>query len=409
MPQAYRNYQRDRPNWLQVFDRLKHGASFREISDITNIPVSTLHRHYQAFCDGDPSATESQHKRSKRIFSDEQENSIIESLQSKKKHFNKPDVRAETLYEWEKLHESDSVASNTRSHHQKSFSASNRFIYNLRHRTSQTSRHPRPRRRRKQLERSETADKLEAQAVEFVYNVRTAFNIFEPRLIINCDEISAKGVVVSQTVWCGKNSPRPEIESSFSERDCWSMMFAITANGQKLKPALYVKAKRQSVASFDEIAHRCVIISAPSGHSNTSVHVEWINQVLLPYVDGEPAMLVYDSAPSHLSKRVEESLEENGIAAAIVPNHATPTLQPLDVGLFAPMRSLVGKYFLHDHSSHIRFDEKAVKCIKRYLDAFDALSADAVRASWVQALLPAESQPKSHKTNVIVNRLKLDD
>lgn len=73
------------------------------------------------------------------------------------------------------------------------------------------------------------------------------------------------------------------------------------------------------------IAWLCVsvIIDSPRGVSTGDVHNEWINRVVIPFVNGEPAALIVDSAPGHKPDKCTILAEQWGIATIKVPKHRT--------------------------------------------------------------------------------------
>lgn len=76
-------------------------------------------------------------------------------------------------------------------------------------------------------------------------------------------------------------------------------MLATTADGRKLPPAVYATSKSLTIADRLALRDQCVIIDSPRGVSTGDVHNEWINRVVIPFVNGEPAALIVDSAPGH--------------------------------------------------------------------------------------------------------------
>ena len=121
-------------------------------------------------------------------------------------------------------------------------------------------------------------------------------------------------------------------------------------------------------ANFDrkygEDQSALTIMQAPRGFSTAKIHSAWIKEVIVPFFDGEPGFLIVDDAPSHKTVLSEETATRNGIATQLIPSHRTGELQAMDVGVFGPMRTLVGEYFLADYQLPSRFDDSAVHCIE---------------------------------------------
>jgi hypothetical protein len=81
--------------------------------------------------------------------------------------------------------------------------------------------------------------------------------------------------------------------------------------------------------------------STKSGWFDTFTFTDWFKNLFLPAVrrlEGRK-LLLGDNLSSHISIEVIELCRENDIAFVCLPANSTDKLQPLDVGLFAPMKA----------------------------------------------------------------------
>ena len=79
---------------------------------------------------------------------------------------------------------------------------------------------------------------------------------------------------------------------------------------------------------------------SPNGWMTTSAYIDWFRNILIPSLPEErPVLLVLDVHSSHISFEVRELAIENGVHMLKLPPHLTHLLQPLDVGVFKPMKA----------------------------------------------------------------------
>lgn len=79
---------------------------------------------------------------------------------------------------------------------------------------------------------------------------------------------------------------------------------------------------------------------SPNGWMTTAAYIDWFRNIFIPSLPGErPVLLVLDGHSSHISYEVRELAIENGVHMLKLPPHLTHFLQPLDVGVFKPMKA----------------------------------------------------------------------
>ena len=69
---------------------------------------------------------------------------------------------------------------------------------------------------------------------------------------------------------------------------------------------------------------------------------DWFEELFLPYarkLDGKK-VIFGDNLASHLSMNVIQSCKDNQIEFVCLPANSTHILQPLDVGLYGPMKKV---------------------------------------------------------------------
>lgn len=388
----YTNWESRKTHWSDVFRSISRVGIKQTHSD-TLIPITTLRRRYKLFESKDKRATKPAYHLRGRHFTDEQEQVILDAVKADKRLYNSKDIRPIALSFDQSIHPPDLPANSTRSHHQpRPFKATPNFTKMFRHRHHLRSTFPRISRAGLSRLSPDRLAQNELDTIQFVYDARLAITVFGSSLVINADEISAKGAKVTERVWVPIGQPRPRTNSRFDQRQAWSLIFATTADGQKLPPAVFATVKSLTIADRAALSGKCVIIDSPRGVSTGAVHCAWIEQVVLPFVNGQPAALIVDSAPGHQPQICTLFAEEWGIATLKVPEHRTLELQPMDVGVYAPLTKNVGHQFLADYSNHQPSHDSASHCIIRYLNAFQATSKRTIVNAWRSSLLPPDSR-----------------
>ena len=79
---------------------------------------------------------------------------------------------------------------------------------------------------------------------------------------------------------------------------------------------------------------------SPNGWMTTTAYINWFRNIFIPSLPEErPLLLVLDGHSSHISFEDRELAIENGVHMLKLPPHLTHLLQPLDVGVFKPMKA----------------------------------------------------------------------
>jgi hypothetical protein len=91
-----------------------------------------------------------------------------------------------------------------------------------------------------------------------------------------------------------------------------------------------------------------------SGWFDMFLFEEWFVELLLPRLRKRPGkkLIIGDNLASHISPTVINLCKANNIAFVCLPPNSTDKLQPLDVGVFAPMKKawrVVLTQFKKDH------------------------------------------------------------
>jgi hypothetical protein len=86
---------------------------------------------------------------------------------------------------------------------------------------------------------------------------------------------------------------------------------------------------------------KAVYSSSQSGWFDMFVFEDWFKKIFLPHVRRQPGkkILLGDNLASHISLDVIQLCRENDIKFICLPPNSTDKMQPLDVGIFGPMKN----------------------------------------------------------------------
>jgi hypothetical protein len=122
----------------------------------------------------------------------------------------------------------------------------------------------------------------------------------------------------------------------------------VYADGQALPPVLiFQEISRLQSSWLEDVKagkHKAFFSNTPSGWSNNDLGLAWLDQVFerttLTKARRRWQLLIFDGYTSYLTMNFIGFRNAHKILLAVLPPHATHTLQPLDVVLFAPLAAL---------------------------------------------------------------------
>ncbi len=75
------------------------------------------------------------------------------------------------------------------------------------------------------------------------------------------------------------------------------------------------------------------VTATQTGWARTETIINWLEEVLVPFVAGQPFMLILDQYPPHRSREVRDLIERVGGHLDFIPGKCTSLLQPLDISI----------------------------------------------------------------------------
>lgn len=115
-------------------------------------------------------------------------------------------------------------------------------------------------------------------------------------------------------------------------------MCSITLSGDKLP--LYAVRSGKTMQCWQSFTHHHDIIMQPHDSSwlDEDVIVDWMCRVIQPYTQNKPCVLLLDNSKVHKTEKVLHAARQLNALLVYVPKYATGTTQPLDVGVFGPVK-----------------------------------------------------------------------
>ncbi|KAI9045478.1 uncharacterized protein KD926_007893 [Aspergillus affinis] len=140
--------------------------------------------------------------------------------------------------------------------------------------------------------------------------------------------------------------PRKVIQGN---REWVTIIETISSKGVHIPPVIILKAGNQQAAWFQEpkLGKDWWIATSQNGWTTDEIGLRWLKEVFEPssrrYMTGSKRLLILDGHSSHLTAEFDDFCKQNAIICLCMPAHASHLLQPLDVGVFGPLKRAYGK------------------------------------------------------------------
>lgn len=157
--------------------------------------------------------------------------------------------------------------------------------------------------------------------------------------IYNMDEKGfMQGVVGKVKVMISRHEKRQYMTQP-GNREWVSTIEAISGRGKLLRPFIIFKAVYHQIAwthAFPEATIACTL----NGWTDNEIGLAWLQHFAEETAverQGQYRLLIFDGHASHVSTAAVDFCLRNDIILLCLPPHSTHVLQPLDIGLFAPL------------------------------------------------------------------------
>ena len=161
--------------------------------------------------------------------------------------------------------------------------------------------------------------------------------------IWNCDETGFCTASAAKKVIAKRGDRDVQETLGGSGRDYITVLGAGCADGTRLQPYVLYKGKNLWGRWMQGGPAGCMYSVSDSGWMEASIFLQWFEKMFLPSVrhltSTAPVISFFDGHHSHMSIRLVELARSNNVHLVCLPPHTTHLLQPLDVGVFGPMKA----------------------------------------------------------------------
>ena len=217
--------------------------------------------------------------------------------------------------------------------------------------------------------------------------LKTEFNV-QDEDIYNMDKKGfMMGVIAKMRVMVSKYEFGGKYMTQCGNRDWVSLIECVSLDGRVLKPWIIFKAKVKQKAWFEALGDKGSIATSENGWTDNELGLEWLQKCFdlesSATQKGEYRMLCVDGHASHITTTAIEYAIQNKIILLCLPSHSTHVLQPLDVGIFAPLTTHYKNNIFKISRLGGSYQIDKVDFIEQYLLARDAaFTAKIIQSAW---------------------------
>ena len=179
---------------------------------------------------------------------------------------------------------------------------------------------------------------------EFLLEIKNIVNMDEipVELVINFDQTALSYVPTSHWTMEQEGTKRVEIIAKDDKRQL-TAVFAGSSSGDFLPPQLIYEGKTDRCLPQFQFPSTWNITKSENHWSNERTMIEYINDIILPYINKkrselklskeQPALLIFDNFKAQCTASVLSLLDQYHMNVALIPPNCTDRLQPLDLSI----------------------------------------------------------------------------
>jgi|SRR5436853_894068 len=144
-------------------------------------------------------------------------------------------------------------------------------------------------------------------------------------------------------------SLRKHIKAEPGRQEWVTVMECVSVDGTFIPPLIIFKGENICMNWIPKDAPMNWHISCNTKGWTSNMHgVEWMKKCFEPATrekaNGEKRLLICDGHDSHISADFISHCIQNDIVLILLPPHASHLMQPLDVGVFAPLKRAMAEF-----------------------------------------------------------------
>lgn len=205
-----------------------------------------------------------------------------------------------------------------------------------------------------------------------------------------------QGVIAKNRVMISKYEKKAHM-TQWGNREWVTLIECVSMNGRVLKPWVIFKAKQQQKAWFEALKEGHIAVSE-NGWTDNELGLAWFKTCFEPETtpskEGDYRILCIDGHASHLTTQAIEYCINRKIILLCLPAHTTHLLQPLDVGVFAPLATAYKNHVQRVTRLGASYTIDKIDFLELYQQArCDAITPENIRKAWQKTgLLPFNPQ-----------------
>lgn len=163
----------------------------------------------------------------------------------------------------------------------------------------------------------------------------------QPHRIFNVDETGLATNPISCKVYVEKRSRNSYMECPTGGKAMYTVLFCVSATGQYMAPLVVYKGKNLYDTWIKGGPDGACYAVSPSGWMQDDVFEKWIEHFIknIKKINVKlPVLLTFDGHGSHLTYGTVKQALDNQIIIVCLPPNTSHALQPLDVGVFGPLK-----------------------------------------------------------------------
>lgn len=230
----------------------------------------------------------------------------------------------------------------------------------------------------------------------------------EPENLYNMDEtgfaigdVEASQRIINATI-------RQKFQAKPGRQEWVTAVECICADGSSLSPLIIFKGENLSRQWIPASIHNNWRFGCNTKGWTSNVHgVQWLRQVFEPSTrekaNGKPRLLICDGHDSHITASWIAHCMKNNIIFMVLPPHSSHLSQPLDVGVFGPLKTLMASAIEPLISTELHRILKA-EWVSAYVEAHDnAFTIQNIRAGFYgTGILPFNPSKVLNRVRLVV-------
>ncbi|KAH9113529.1 hypothetical protein AeMF1_012288 [Aphanomyces euteiches] len=161
------------------------------------------------------------------------------------------------------------------------------------------------------------------------------------------------------------------------------------SNGEKLPILFIIKGEKGGYIEHEELREypqEHLYFVQKNAWMDSDGWKYFLHELMRPELRG-PTLFVVDNFAAHVSEESVSIVEEElSSYLCPLPKNCTSVLQPLDVGVMGPFKSILRRMWLAETTTQRTAKEKRKATIERAIAAWNAISSETIRSSFKKAL-----------------------